>query len=189
MVRSPVTLDQLRGWYASGLLPNGAAVELVAGVLLASPLPEAAVVAVVTDLAAALDRTLPGHRVAVREAVAIGDHDLLRPEVALLRPVWGRDGIGRSAWSSAGFTPATALDLAVFVGEFEGPLRWRAHRCARAGVPEAWTIAVGEVTASRWRQPASGRYQRREPLPADACVSPDAVPELSLVAWRRAGLG
>jgi hypothetical protein len=140
---------------------------------------------VVTDLATDLDRLLPGHRVAVREAVALGEHDLLRPEVALLRPVWGRDGVGRPQWPSAGFTPASALDLAVFVGDSEGPLRWRAHRCARAGVPEAWTVAVGEGAASRWRRPAAGRYQRRDPLPAGETVSPDAAPELRIVPWRR----
>jgi hypothetical protein len=185
MVHAPVTLQQLRSWFASGRVSETGALELVAGVVLAAPQPTAAVVATVTDLADALDRSLPGHRVTVREAVALGDHDLLRPEVALLRPVWGRDGIGRSTWPSAGFTPASALDLAVFVGAAEAPLRWRAHRCARAGVPEAWTIAVGEGCASRWRSPLDGRYGRREPLLPDEAVSPDAAPEVVIVAWQR----
>jgi hypothetical protein len=185
MVQAPVTLEQFRSWCASGRVASGAAVELVAGVVLAAAPPSAAVLTVVADLATALDRALPGHRVAVREAVALGDHDLLRPEVALLRPVWGRDGIGRPTWPSAGFTPATALDLAVFIGSVEAPLRWRAQRCARAGVPEAWTVAVGEGRASRWRLPQEGRYQRREPLPAGEAVSPDAAPDSWIVAWQR----
>jgi hypothetical protein len=183
MVHAPVTLQQLRSWFATGSATG--ALELVAGVVLAAPQPTAAVVAAVTDLATALDRALPGHRVAVREAVALGDHDLLRPEVALLRPVWGRDGVGRSNWPSAGFVPASALDLAVFVGDAEAALRWRAHRCARAGVPEAWTIAVGEGCASRWRSPCDGRYGRREPLPPGETVSPDVAPEVTVVAWQR----
>jgi hypothetical protein len=186
MVHPPVTLEQLRQMCNSGRGRGSAALELVAGVVLAAPPPEARVIAVVTELAARFDRSLPGHRVAVREAVALGDHDLLRPEVSLLRPVWGRDSIGRSTWPSAGFTPATALDLAVFVGDLEAPLRWRAQRCARAGVPEAWTVAVGEGTASRWRLPLGGRYQRRDPLPPGETVAPDAAPETWIVAWQRA---
>jgi hypothetical protein len=185
MVHAPVTLQQLGSWFASGRISATAALELVAGVVLAAPQPSAAVVATVTELAAAFDRSLPGHRVAVREAVAVGDHDLLRPEVALLRPVWGGEGIGRSATPSAGFTPASALDLAVFVGDEEAPLRWRAHRCARAGVAEAWTIAVGEGCGSRWRSPLDGRYGRREPLPPGEAVSPDAAPEVAIVVWQR----
>jgi len=185
MVRAPVTLEQFRAWTASGRLRAGTAVELVAGVLLVSAPLDPAVVDAATALAAALDRALPDHRVAVREAVALGDHDLLRPEIALLRPVWGRDGIGRARWPCAGFTPAAAIELAVFVGDTEGPLRWRAQRCARAGVPEAWTVAVGEGAASRWRLPLEGRYQRREPLHPGEAVALDAAPEACIVAWQR----
>jgi len=187
MRRPPLTLEQLRDLVAAGGMRVGAGVELVGGVLLAAAPPAAAVVATVTELAAALDRALPDHRVAVREAVAVGEHDLLRPEVALVRPVWGRDGIGRSSWPWAGYTPASAVALAVFVGDAEAPLRWRAHRCARAGVPEAWTVAVGEGAASRWRQPWEGRYRRRDALPPDEPVAPDAAPGTPLVAWRRHG--
>lgn len=187
MPRPPVTVERLRDLVAAGQVRVGAGVELVAGVLLMAHLPEPAVVAAVTDLAAALERALPDHRVAVREAVALGDRDLLRPEVALLRPVWGADGVARACWPSAGFTPAAALALAVFVGEAEAPLRWRAHRCARAGVAEAWTLAVGEGTASRWRQPWEGRYLRRDPLPPGEAVAADAAPDRAVIAWRHPG--
>ena len=184
MLRSPVTLDELRDLFASGHLKNGAGLELVAGVVLAAPPPEPAVVVAVTDLAAALDRALPDHRVTVREAVALGERDLLRPEIALLRPVWEAG----PAWRAhGGGIPAAAVALAVFVGEHEAPLRWRAHRCARAGVPEAWTVAVGEGVASRWRRPWEGRYRWREPLPAGEAVALDAVPDRPVVAWRRSG--
>lgn len=185
MVRAPVTVEQVRDLVASGHLRSGAGLELVAGVLLAAPPPGAAVVALVTELAAALDRLLPDHRVAVREAVAVGERDLLRPEVALVRPLWtGGDG----AWTrraTAGYPPADALALAVFVGESEAPLRWRATRCARASVPEVWTIALGDASASRWRCPAQGRYQRRDPLPPGEPVAPDVAPDRFVVAWRR----
>jgi len=184
MLRSPVTVDELRDLFASGRLRNGAGLELVAGVVLASPPPRAAVVAVVTELAATLERGLPDHRVTVREAVALGERDLLRPEVGLVRPVWQAG----PAWrAGAGGLPAAALALAVFVGEHEAPLRWRAHRCARAGVPEAWTVAVGEGTASRWRRPWEGRYRSRETLPPGEAVALDAAPERAVVAWRRSG--
>lgn len=186
MLRSPVTVDELRDLFASGHLRNGAGLELVAGVVLASPPPRAAVVAAVTELAATLDRELPDHRVVVREAVALGERDLLRPEVGLVRPVWE---VG-PAWRASGVgIPAAALALAVFVGEHEAPLRWRAHRCARAGVPEAWTVAVGEGAASRWRRPWEGRYRSREALAPGEAVELDAAPERAVVAWRRPGGG
>jgi len=183
MLRSPVTLDELRDLFARGHLRNGAGLELVAGVVLASPPPRAPVVAVVTELAGTLDRELPDHRVMVREAVALGEHDLLRPEVGVVRPVWEAG----PAWrATGGGIPAAALALAVFVGEHEAPLRWRAHRCARAGVPEAWTVAVGEGTASRWRRPWEGRYRAREALAPGEAVELDAAPERAVVAWQRA---
>ena len=84
----------------------------------------------------------------------------------------------RRVWAAAG------VALAVFLGEDEAPLRWRAHRCARAGVREVWTIAVGERQASRWRAPADGRYTRRDALPAGERAAPDALPERPVVAWR-----
>lgn len=187
MVRAPVTVEQVRDLVARGHLRAGAGLELVAGVLLAAPPPDAAVVTAAMDLAAALDRALPDHRVAVREAIALGERDLLRPEVALLRPLWAGDGVVRARWTRGGYPPGDALALAVFVGEAEAPLRWRATRCARAGVREAWTIAVGDGTASRWRAPWQGRYQRRDPLPPGEPVSLDAAPDRPVVAWRRPG--
>lgn len=194
MPGSPLTVADLDALAATGRLPEAAASELVAGVLLAPPPPSAAALRVVADLAAAFRAAAPDHRVAVRPALVAGPRDLLRPDVALVRPAWrpspdaplrvGEGAAGRlgspraSRWAMAG------VALAVFVGEDEAPLRWRAHRCAGAGVREVWTIAVGERRASRWRAPADGRYTRRDALPVGEPVAPDAVPERPVVAWR-----
>ncbi|MFN2322094.1 MAG: hypothetical protein ABR510_03955 [Trueperaceae bacterium] len=191
MSRAPLTVAELDALAAAGLLSEGASTELVAGVLLASASPSAAVLRAVADLAAALGAAAPDHRVEVRAALVAGPRDLLRPEVSLVRPAWrpaseawprlagGRRGAQPAArWAAAG------VALAVFVGEDEAPLRWRAHRCASAGVREVWTIAVGERRASRWRAPADGRYTRRDALPLGEPVAPDALPERPVVAWR-----
>ena len=192
MTRAPLTVADLDALSAEGPLHEAAASELVGGVLRALPTPSAAALRAVADLAAALRAAASDHRVELAAALVVGPSDLLRPEVALVRPVWpsppgpppseglgGRRGAPLAArWAAAG------LALAVFVGEDEAPLRWRAHRCAGAGVREVWTIAVGERRASRWRAPIDGRYGRRDALPAGEPVAPDALPERRVVAWR-----
>lgn len=194
MTRAPLTVAELDALAAAGQLPEAAANELVAGVLLAPSPPSAAALRTVADLAAALGAAAPDHRVEVRAALVAGPRDLLRPEVALLRPAWlpgpdarlrvGELAAGRRGAPRASHWMAAGVALAVFVGEDEAPLRWRAHRCAGAGVREVWTIAVGERRASRWRAPADGRYTRRDALPVGEPVAPDALPERPVVAWR-----
>jgi hypothetical protein len=194
MPGSPLTVADLDALAAAGRHPEAAAFELVAGVLLAPSPPSAAALRVVADLAAAFRAAAPDHRVAVRAALVAGPRDLLRPEVALVRPAWrptpdvrllvGEVAAGRLGALRASRWAAAGVALAVFVGEDEAPLRWRAHRCAGAGVREVWTIAAGERQASRWRAPADGRYTRRDALPVGEPVAPDAVPERPVVAWR-----
>lgn len=176
--RAPLSLEDLDGLAAAGRLGSGVAFELVAGVLLAAAVPSGAVVAAVTDLAAALDARARDHRVVVREALVLGPHDLLRPEVAVVRPAWP----SRGRWASPS---GSAVALAVFVGEDEAPLRWRAHRCARGHVRETWTLALGERRGSRWRDGADGRYRRRDPILPGEAIAPDALPDLTVVAWQR----
>ncbi len=194
MTRAPLTVAELDALAAAGQLVEGATGELVAGVLLAPASPSAAALRAVADLAAALVAAAPDHRVEVRAALVAGPRDLLRPEVALVRPAWqpapsARPRFGEVAGVRRGAPRPTrwlaaGVALAVFVGEDEAPLRWRAHRCAGAGVREVWTIAVGERRASRWRAPADGRYTRRDALPVGEPVAPDALPERPVVAWR-----
>jgi hypothetical protein len=74
--------------------------------------------------------------------------------------------------------------LAVFVGDDEAPLRWRAHRCARGGVRETWTLALGERRGSRWRMSVDGRYQRRDAIVPGEVLAPDALPRMAVQAWR-----
>lgn len=177
MTQPPLTLDDLDRLTSTGALPVGAGYELVAGVLLAASAPSAEVVAAVTDLAAALDAVARDHHVVVREGLVLGPHDLLRPEVAVLRPAWPPPArTSRPA--------GDAVALAVFVGDDEAPLRWRAHRCARGGVRETWTLALGERRGSRWRTSVDGRYQRRDAIVPGEVLAPDALPQLSVQAWR-----
>lgn len=182
-MRAPLSVSELDALAADGRARAGVGHELVAGVLLAAPPPSAAVLRAVADLAAALERAAPDHRVLVREAVVLGPHDLLRPEVALARPV-GAPAAARGRAAAERRWPGVALALAVFVGDDEAPLRWRAHRCARGGVREVWTLAVGERRASRWRMPYAGRYAAREAIAPGEAVHPDALPEQAVVAWR-----
>ncbi len=177
MTQPPLTLDDLDRLTAAGELSAGSGYELVAGVLLAASPPSAEVVVAVTDLAAALDAVARDHHVVVREALVLGPLDLLRPEVAVLRPAWPPRA--RSARPSG-----AAVALAVFVGEDEAPLRWRAHRCARGGVRETWTLALGERRGSRWRLSLDGRYQRRDAIVPGEVLAPDAFPDLAVQAWR-----
>jgi hypothetical protein len=165
--------------------------ELIAGVLRPLPPPSAAGLRTVADLATALRAATRDHRVAVRAALAIGPDDLLVPELVVVRPTWlpTPDPFGDGAAPQRGARRALRWDaggvaLAVFVGEDEAPLRWRAHRCARASVREVWTIAPDERRASRWRAPVDGRYTRRDPLEPGEAVAPDALPEQRVVAWR-----
>jgi hypothetical protein len=132
--------------------------------LLAPPL-DAADAALAARLAASLARALPDHAVAQDERVAFGLDDVVRVTIALRRPL------------------ARTLALAIFVGPRSEPLVWRAQRCAAAGVPEVWTIAAGEGMAFRWRWPDAGRYRRRDDLPPDVPVAPDAAPERWIVPW------
>jgi hypothetical protein len=171
MVRTVTTVAAL----AARLRRSGASgtgVELVAGVVLLAARPSAAVIARVTCVAAGLEARFLDHRVAVREGVVLSDIDLLRPEVALCRPL----GLPST-------TRRDALALVVFVGEEEGPLRWRAQRCGRVGVPEAWTMAVPGGRGFRWREPGPLGYRRRDPLPSGAEVALEVAPERRLVAW------
>lgn len=231
MPTPPLSLADLADLAATGRIDVGPGLELVAGVLLAAPTPSAAVLRTVADLAAALDTVARDHRVLVREAFALGPHDLVRPEVALVRPLgagaaipdppaWSRplgrpraaprpaavtdpaahaptapaiggghevEAIGAPQSSAVGVSDraiGAAVALAVFVGDDEAPLRWRAQRCARAGVREAWTLAVGERRASRWRGLVDGRYARRDPILAGEAVAPDGVPAGAVVPWR-----
>jgi hypothetical protein len=141
--------------------------DLLAGVLLPAPRQPPEVARVATAVAERLAGELPDHRVIAGARVALGDVDALRLDVVVARPL-----AGPHAWA-----------LAVFVGADEGPLRWRAHRCARAGVLEVWTIAPPARMGWRWRAPAAGGYLRRDPLPPGALVAPDAAPERRFVAW------
>lgn len=141
--------------------------EVVGGVMLLAPRVPPDVARVATALALRLSRVLPDHEVATGVHVAFGDADRFRIDVAVARPFARDDG-----WA-----------LAVFVGSDEGPLRWRAYRCALAGIPEVWTIAPPSGMGSRWRWPDAGRYRRRDPLPPGALVAPEAAPERSFVAW------
>jgi len=171
MVRSVTTVTALRARLHPAGLAASAAHELVAGVVLQAARPRAAVLACVTNMAAWLEASVPDHRVAVREAMVLSEVDLLRPEVALCRPLLRAEA-------------AAGLALAVFIGEREGPLRWRAQRCGRAGVVESWTLAVGEGRASRWREPGPHGYGRRDPLEPGARLALDAAPERWLeVRW------
>ncbi len=179
MVRSPITIDDLQELVSAGRLAWGSGIELVAGVVLTAGAPADDVVRRVTGLASDLSRLVPDHRVAVREALALGPHDLLRPEVAVLRPVWTPSRSQAVPWLASG----QAVALAVFVGPEEGPLRWRAHRCARAGVREAWTLGLADRSASRWRAPMGGRYGLRDPMLSGQPLSPDAFPGRELVPW------
>lgn len=179
MTRSPITIDDLQELVSAGRLTWGSGIELVAGVVLAASAPSDEVVRRVTTLASDLSRLAPDHRVAVREALTLGPHDLLRPEVAVLRPVWTPSRSQAVPLLASG----QAVALAVFVGPDEGPLRWRAQRCARAGVREAWTLGLTERSSSRWRAPMDGRYGLRDPLLAGQSVSPDAFPGRAVVPW------
>jgi hypothetical protein len=172
MVHAAITVAALAARMRQNAGVSGAALELVAGVLLLAPRPSAAVIARVTSVAAGLEARFTAHRVAVREGVILSDIDLLRPEVALCRPL----ALPHAPRSEA-------LALVVFVGEQEGPLRWRAQRCGRAGVPEAWTMAVADGRASRWREPGPHGYRRRDALTPGAPLALDAAPERQWVAW------
>lgn len=152
-----------------GEFGGGAGLELVAGVALAAPRPSSALLRQATELAAALESGYPEMRVAVREAFVLSEVDLLRPEVALVRPLFGAPGAPQR--------PSGAPLLAVFIGDQMAPLRWRAQRCAQAGVLEAWTIALREGCAARWREPGLRGYRRREELPRRALLALDAAPE------------
>jgi hypothetical protein len=182
MTHPPLSLDDLDALAQGGRLRSGAGYELVAGVLLAAPPPSAALLRTVADLAAALDAVARDHAVAVRAPLVFGAHALLRPEVALVRPAWApaptRAREGPQRLDGAG------VALAVFVGDEEAPLRWRAHRCARGGVREAWTLALGERRGSRWCVPIDGRYTRREALVPGEPVVPEALPGRPVVPWR-----
>jgi hypothetical protein len=192
MTHLGITVADLDALSADGQRHPAMASELIAGVLRALPPPSAAALRVAADLAAALGAAARDHRVEVRGALVLGPSDLLRPEVALVRAAWppapgapprtGAEAVRRGAALGARWT-AAGVALAVFVGEDEAPLRWRAHRCAGAGVREVWTIAVGERQASRWRAPMDGRYGRRDALPASEAVAPDALPDRRVVAW------
>jgi hypothetical protein len=173
MWQKPMTVAAMAQRLRRGDFAGGAGLELVAGVVLAAPRPSSAALQRVTTLAATFEAGYPEMRVAVREPFILSEVDLLRPEVALVRPLMSP----APPAPAAAIQPAGALMLAVFVGESLAPLRWRAQRCGRAGVVEAWTLALRDGIAERWREPHSNGYGRRERIEFSARLALDAVPE------------
>ncbi len=167
MPNARITFDDL---YANPELAarfRSPAVELLDGQMVRQPLPSAAVVAAVVRLAATFDEHAYGVRVGVRDAVASAPCDLLRPEVSLMRP--GVLPFARPA------PPATGLLLAVLVVDRLELAQERLRRCAVAGVPETWLLALDDGSGVAYGDPQAGRYRRRELLlPGEPCAPREA---------------
>ena len=148
--------------------------ELLDGVLVRRGLPTAAVVQAVVALASDLDRLAHGLEVAVREAIACPPFDVLRPEVALRRPV--APHLRRPAPG-----PSTVL-LAILVSDDERETTWRARRCAAVGLLEVWTVVPGAGHAVRLAAPRGGVYTSRELLLPGELVAPAAASWLQVTA-------
>lgn len=174
---SRLTLDQIA---ASPLLTarfRSSAVELLEGREQRRALPSPALVAAVVRLAAAFDRDAYGLRVTVREAVAAPPHDLLRPDIGLLRP--------RAPRCAPAATPAAHLALAVLAAAHADEVGERLRRYALAGIAEVWVLSVVEALGVAYADPSAGRYRRRWLLlPGEPCA-PEALPWARVVPLLR----
>jgi hypothetical protein len=173
-----LTLDDIAASPRLAARFRSPALELLDGREHRHPLPSAAQVAAVVRLASAFDRDAYGLRVGVRERVAAPPYDLLRPDVALLRPGAPRCG--------AAATPAALVALAVLAVERVDDALERLLRYAAAGIVEAWVLAVEEGVGAAYAAPSAGRYRRRSLLlPGEPCA-PETLPWARVVPLARA---
>ncbi len=177
MPRARFTLADLHADPALAARLRSPAAELLDGEVVVQPLPSAAVVAAVVQLASSLDERAVGLRVGVRAAVAAWPRDLLRPEVSVSLP--GVPTCVRPA------PPATSLALAVLVVEHVDVAQARLRRYALAGIPETWVLAPTDGIGAAYRDAQAGRYRRRELLlPGEPCA-PREAPWLQVIPLLR----
>lgn len=173
MARTRITLDDLLRRPDLAARLRSPAMELLDGELVRQPLPSAAVVRNVVEVAASFDQRALSLRVGVRDPVAAPPADVLRPEVSLARP--GETAFARPA------PPAHRLVLAVLVCDRSDLAYLRLCRCAAAGVPEVWVLAVEASDGAAYTDPVEGRYRRRELVLPGEPRSPRAAPWLQVV--------
>ena len=179
MARTRITLDDLLRRPDLAAQLRSPAMELLDGELVRQPLPSAGVVRSVMQVAASFDERALSLRVGVRDPVAAPPADVLRPEVSLARP--GETAFARPA------PPAHRLVLAVLVCDRSDLAHLRLRRCAVAGVPEVWVLALEEVLGAAYTDPVEGRYRRRELVLPGEPWSPRAAPWLQVVPLPQCG--
>ena len=160
-----------------GLLDPDERLELIDGSLYAMSPPSSRHAAMVDRLAEALSAYQKAAIVRVQNPIALSEHDLFEPDVALV--------VRRADFYESAYPQPEEVLLVVEVSltslAYDRTTKLPAY--ARAGIPEVWLVDLDARQLEVYREPRSEHYRTRLLLSVGEALTPVAVPDASAITF------
>jgi len=176
VTKRKLTVEDIFAMGETGLIAPDERVELIDGELYTMTPPSSQHAGTVKRLAKRFERSF-GDRtiVSVQDPLILGEHHLVEPDLALLKP----DETFYTDRHPNADDALLVVEVSVSSLQFDREQKLPTY--AGAGIPEVWIVNVADQKLEVYREPQGDLYRHRLLLNLDEAVTPVAIPSAAAV--------